>query len=281
MLENMDIDDFEQAIKPKIMGSWNLHKHLPKGMDFFILLSSTGGVTGNRAQTNYAAGNTYQDGLARHRVFTGEKATSIDLSLVLGIGYAAERDQLAQVIRASGYEGTSEADIHALLEYWCNPAREIAAPDECQIIPGLVTPASLKRRGHEELYWMGSPLFQRLHQLDAEKAASPNAAPAAKSDLSTELKSAANSEEAYELILQGLADKLSKCLAVPVSEIDTTKPVFSFGVDSLIAVELRYWFMKEIKTDLGVMDIMSNNSMAELCRNVARQNEYNKPEATT
>ncbi|KAI1641235.1 KR-domain-containing protein [Biscogniauxia mediterranea] len=62
-----------------IFGSFNLHATLPKGMDFFIMLSAMAGVCGSRGEANYAAGNTYQDSLARYRLDRGERATALDL----------------------------------------------------------------------------------------------------------------------------------------------------------------------------------------------------------
>ena len=60
----MSLEDFQIAVKPKVQGSWNLHTLLPSDLDFFVLLSSGAGVTGNRGQANYCMGNTYQDALA-------------------------------------------------------------------------------------------------------------------------------------------------------------------------------------------------------------------------
>ena len=60
----MSLEDFQTAIKPKVQGSWNLHALLASEFDFFVLLSSAAGVTGNRGQANYCIGNTYQDALA-------------------------------------------------------------------------------------------------------------------------------------------------------------------------------------------------------------------------
>ncbi|KAH9222301.1 hypothetical protein DL95DRAFT_508189 [Leptodontidium sp. 2 PMI_412] len=67
VFENMSYDDWVAAIDPKIAGSWNLHKLLPDNLEFFIMLSSTSGIVGNPGQANYAAGNTFQNGLAHYR----------------------------------------------------------------------------------------------------------------------------------------------------------------------------------------------------------------------
>lgn len=236
-------------------------------MDFFILLSSTAGVIGSRGQSNYAAGDTFQDALARYRVSIGEKATSIDLGLVLTVGYAAERGSITKTMQNLGLEGISEAEIHWLLEYWCDPRRAIAEVDECQVVLDVVTPASLRQRGLEEPYWMKYPCSQPLYRMNSEIAAVTTVPSKSKIDLSIELRSAANQAE---------AEKLSKSLAIPSSDINSAKPNYSFGVDSLVAVELRYWFSKEVKIDVRVMNIMSNDTMADLCYTVAGRNRYHQ-----
>ena len=117
----MELENFNAALRPKVQGSWNLHAHLPKGMDFFVLLSSTGGVFGSRGQSNYAVGNTYQDSFARYRLLLGEKAISLNLGLMLAVGFAAERQQVTDSLQAAGYEGIYQAEFFAMLDHCCNP----------------------------------------------------------------------------------------------------------------------------------------------------------------
>ena len=270
----MSIEDFEAVTRSKVAGSWNLHILLPKDMDFFILLSSLAGVIGSRAQANYAAGNTFQDALARHRVSMGQKATAIDLGLVLDIGYAAERDSVTRSLTASGYVGINEKEIYEMMDYWCDPAREIATPENCQILTDLVTPASLRRRGLDEHFWMKAPMFRPLHLRDIQASATTDDQTEAKPNLAVALRSVVAQDDAVRLITDALVTKLSKSLAVPTSEIDTRKPIYSYGVDSLVAVDIRYWFLKEVDVELRVMDIMGNSSMADFCLMVAIRSPY-------
>lgn len=67
------------VIQSKARSSWNLHHQLPENLKFFVLLASVSGIIGSVGQSNYAAGNSYQDALARYRVSIGQKAVSIDL----------------------------------------------------------------------------------------------------------------------------------------------------------------------------------------------------------
>jgi len=75
----MSYQEWTLGIKPKVKESWNLHTVLPTGMDFFVMLTSTGGIFRNQGQSNYADGNTFLDKLARYRTILGEKAITLDL----------------------------------------------------------------------------------------------------------------------------------------------------------------------------------------------------------
>jgi len=50
------------------------------------MLSSIAGITGNPSQSNYAAGNTFKDALAHHRIPQGLPALGIDGGIVTLVG---------------------------------------------------------------------------------------------------------------------------------------------------------------------------------------------------
>ncbi|TVY91693.1 Reducing polyketide synthase [Lachnellula willkommii] len=83
-------EDWTTGLGPKVQGSWNLHKVLPRNMDFFIFLSSLSGIIGRETQASYSAGNTCMDALAQYRVSLGEKAVAIDLGILEDEGMLAE-----------------------------------------------------------------------------------------------------------------------------------------------------------------------------------------------
>ena len=265
------------AVSPKVTGSWNLHKLLPAGLEFFILLSSTSGIGGVRGQANYAAGNTYQDALARHRVARGEKAVSLDLGVIMSVGYVAERPQVLEAMEALGYLPLQEDEFLALLEFYCDPALDLLTPSTCQVITGLGTPASMRAQKKEEAYWMRKPEFKALHQIGAF-ADVPNASHPAHDEESINLPSLLSTTEclsdASDLISDSLAKKLSKALSMPIEKIDISKPMHVFGVDSLVAVEIRNWYSKEASADVVVLEILGNKSIFDLNLEVARKSRY-------
>lgn len=79
IFDNMTHAQWELTLKSKVHSTANLDQLLSKDLDFFILLSSLGGVYSNVAQCNYAASCSFQDAVARHRTLRGRKAFTFDI----------------------------------------------------------------------------------------------------------------------------------------------------------------------------------------------------------
>jgi len=54
-------------------------------------------------------------------------------------------------------------------------------------------------------------------------------------------------------------------LFIAEQDIDAALPVYSAGVDSLVAVELKYWFLKELHAEVAVFNILSDETLRGLC----------------
>lgn len=287
----MSLEDYNAVIKPKAHGSWNLHQHLPADMDFFILLSSAGGILGTRGQSNYASGNTYQDALAHYRVARGQKCMSLDLGLVLSVGFAAEKTDIIDSLKQLGYTGIREAEFLAMLDYLCDPALPLPpSPLQSQIVTGLQLPKALKSTGMDSrdggLYWARwahRPLFRNLVHMNGSLASAGRKG-ASSSDLASSSNDASDAPDYDALfqaadspatagrhVVQGLRRKLSKMLCVAEADVDAAKPMYAFGVDSLVAVEVRYWLAKTFRADLSIFEIMGNESLAEVGEGIARR----------
>ncbi|KAK2728269.1 polyketide synthase [Colletotrichum kahawae] len=277
MLANMSAATFHAALDPKYLGSQNLHELLPEDLDFFVMLSSFCGIMGNRGQSNYAAGNAFEDALARHRVSRGLKGVAVDLMLVAEAGWAnVNYESVTQSLRA-GHGGLTQAQLMALLEMLCDPAYDCSRPGAAQVVNMVDSPAELARMtGLGLLDWMQKPIFNNLLRMgetdDSDAADGRGAAGDDKGDEVDYLglvKTAADLTAAGEVVTQGLVQKLGKSLSVPAETLDVGKPAYVVGVDSLIAVEVRYWFMKRLNVEVPVFEILKNQSITELCQQVA------------
>ncbi|KAJ6127372.1 hypothetical protein N7523_002984 [Penicillium sp. IBT 18751x] len=255
LFENISHQSWHESISPKVQGSWNLHKHLPHGMDFFIMLSSISGLVGTVGQANYAAGNTFQDALARHRVGLGEKATALDLGVFDFAGAVAEDAQLRDILIANmGLEPVTESQLHALLDYYCDPRATLQSMSDCQVTVGLSPSAT-------QAPWLRKPMFR---QLTAHEIVSGTHG--ASSSVSASIQRAESLASATTLVTEAIAQKLSQALSIAVGDIDSNKPLHQYGVDSLVAVELRSWFAKELQSEMAVFDILGGATLTSIAQ---------------
>ncbi|RAH81723.1 KR-domain-containing protein, partial [Aspergillus japonicus CBS 114.51] len=287
---NMSYEDFVLSTHPKVFGSWNLHALLPKGMDFFVLISSIGGVLGAPSQANYCAGNTYKDALARYRVQLGEPAAAIDLGMMVGEGVVAETAGMLDSLRRLGYfMDVTPADLHALLTHYCGaPRPSTASPTEAQVVVGIECPAAMEAKGFDPPYWMQRPYFRPLHLVNSHLPTTrpmPSASPAGPAaagraagkpgaDAAAVLRASPSVAAAAAQIMQWVVAKLAQILGLPVEEIAVDRPVHANGINSLVAVELRNWFGKRIGAGVAVFEILGNMTLAELSRLAAEKTRF-------
>ncbi|KAF2441997.1 reducing type I polyketide synthase [Karstenula rhodostoma CBS 690.94] len=268
-LSTMSIAEWKTAVRPKVDGSWNLHLALPSGMDFFVLLSSVAGIFGNGGQANYASGNTYEDALAAFRASQGESAISLDIGYVLEDGFEAKsKASLDRISTFLKLRPSSMSEIIAMLDYYCQPGL-LPTANQSQVITGLELPADMQSKGHEVPSVMHNPLFRHLFQVESSSAPIRESATRQQMSVKSALVSASSTEEGGRIIAEALKEKLTRVLGVPHEHIDIGDSLVSYGVDSLVGLELRNWLMKETDADLAVFDILSGSTLEEIGQTAA------------
>lgn len=261
----MSFADYLTALKPKVEGSWNLHKQFGSSLDFFVMLSSFTGVGGNSSQSNYAAGGTFQDALARYRASQGLPAATIDLGMVTSVGYVAETEGVAERLTKMGYKPLGEDEVLRIIESaMANPIRE---PAHSQIITGIPTgPGADWARAP----WRNDPRFRGLRQaLSTHTEVGPSEATAV--DLKALLQSAPSEDDAVDGTCLGIIHKLAEMFMIPEAEIDRTGALEKYGVDSLVAVELRNWLVASAGIDISIFEVMQSQTIALLAQTVVQR----------
>jgi len=243
------------------------------------MLSSVAGVAGNIGQSNYAAGCTFQDALARHRIQHQQGATSIDLGVMRTIGIVAETERLHENFKKSGSLGQIEEDeFLALLTIYCDPERTNMPQTigKSQIAMGLVTPVDLLERNLEPAEVLQRPLFASFSQARGTNQSNTQSSVSA----ATLFNLAEDDEQRVAVVLEALARKLARALSIPPEEIDVHKPLHAFGVDSLVAVELRNWIGKEFAADIAVFDIMRGRTVAAIGELITKMSQLKRTKKT-
>jgi len=249
---------WERTIRSKCHTSWNLHNLLPNDLDFFILLSSLTAILGNPAQSNYSAGCTFQDALARYRICHQQKALSINLGLMRTIGIVAENKNLHRNFKVASLRPIEEAEFLALLDIYCDPSHPLLSPDKSQVAVGLMTPADVIAKNQEPDELLHRPLFTGFSQ---GKGGSEQNSTDDSINAMALFRQAESDEDRIIIVIEALARKLARALGISPDEIEPDKPLHSFGVDSLVAVELKNWMRKEFAAEVAVFDIMGGTTV--------------------
>ncbi|GLB22767.1 type I Iterative Polyketide synthase (PKS) [Aspergillus tubingensis] len=271
--ESLPYQSWKETTTPKVQGSWYLHELLPRGMDFFVLMSSVSGIMGVVSDSGYAAGNTFEDGLARYRVGFGEKAVSLDLGLFLTAGYLKENpESREQFLANTVLDEIQESHLHALLDTYCDPDQDPITMQESQVVVGI-TPSRQKLETRKA-EWLDRPLFRHLSLTDSSTESRGNSEDS--SNLAALFAGASSTEEAAAIAMRATREKLSIMMSTPVDEIDTDKPIHQYGVDSLAGVELRNWFARELRADLAMFDILGGASLASVVTLAVGKSEYRR-----
>jgi hypothetical protein len=269
--QNMTHDQFLGTTRGKVQGSWNLHSLLPANLDFFVLLSSSVGIAGSRGQGNYSAANAFQDALAHHRRGRGLNACSIDVGMVLGVGFLAEETTQARVhenTKSWSFIGIREKEFFGILQAAITGVSMPGAPPVApQLITGLGTGGMMAQGAETYPWWFNDMKFAHIVQADTHQFASSSASSNAVK-LVTQLQQVTSLEQAVELVTNSLIAKLAKSMMVKVEDIEASRPVSSYGVDSLLAVELRSWIHYEVQAEISVFELLGNVAITSLAKRI-------------
>ncbi|CAG9990181.1 unnamed protein product [Clonostachys byssicola] len=253
----MTPEGYVTAINPKVQGSWNLHEIFSSPrLDFFIMLSSLVGVAGNVSQGNYSAGGSFQDALARYRNARGLPAVTLDLGMVSSVGYVSENEAIGTRLARFGFKPLDEGEVLRLVESaMIHPHRQV---DDSHIVTGLIT--DLSTVDPSDAYWTKDRRFAAVTRADGLQGNGKTTS----ADLKSQLSNAPSTDEAVVLLSTSIAEKMSKMFLIPAEDISSDQSLTHYGVDSLVAVELRNWLASNTGTDPSIFDIMQSTSIKGL-----------------
>jgi acyl transferase domain-containing protein/surfactin synthase thioesterase subunit/D-arabinose 1-dehydrogenase-like Zn-dependent alcohol dehydrogenase/acyl carrier protein len=226
VLEALTPESFELVFRSKVSGAWHLHELTAKlDLSVFVLFSSIAGVLGSPGQGNYAAANTYLDALAAHRRSLGLPALSLAWGAWAQVGMAARLSDVDRTrLKRQGIPPLSPDDGLALLD------AALARPEP------VLAPVRLDENALSRATVL-SPVLRDLVQVAARRAA-PTAAGAA--DSFAQRLAAMPEDARARSVLDLVRGEAATVLALPSPEsIDPGLPLEEFGLDSLMAIELR------------------------------------------
>lgn len=239
MIEDMEWERFSRVLAPKISGAWNLHLLTRElELDFFVLYSSASSLLGNPGQSSYAAGNAFLDGLASYRRGSGLPALCINWSSWADAGMAASK--------GAGQDRLTHYGVRHLKPDF---ALELL---DCLLHSGLQQVCALDinwETYRDRLEQKGSPYLSAILPEKAEKEDDGEEGMQEKGIMKAlEETPPAKRKEALVQYMQRWSARIMGC--DDPRQVKTDTPLMEQGVDSLMIVEMRNKFNREVKTTL-------------------------------
>lgn len=258
LFRNMAHKVWIESTQPKVQGTWNLHQALQgengeaDTVDFFIVLSSFTSIFGERGVANYAAGGAYQDAVAHFRRARGLHAVTLDVGIMRDIGVLSQQGMTDGFRDWQEPYGLLEEELLRLAKMAI--AGDMAGTIAPQVLTGLATGGSAIEAGIDPPWYLDDARFSIMAKTGVRASLGGGET---KGSIQSRLASADSVAAGAAVVLEALVSLVAKMLNTTSGEIDTFRFLHSYGIDSLTAIELINWALKECKARITVFDIMA------------------------
>lgn len=257
--EIMSHDDYMTSIKPKVQGTQNLDNAFgaSDSLDFFIMLSSITAILGKSGQSNYAVGNAYQDAFAQSKKGSSCRYIALNLGAVDGSLAITSLPPAQQDAMRRGSVLMSFDEVFAVLTYAMSA--QANEDDLHQLILGFDRKSM--EAVHDEMA-LANPIFSQIPYLEKEGEPTKEAA----TDVGKLLQQASSPEEVKSIVVNGICQRFAMFTAVPVEEISPDVSMESFGLDSLVAIELKNFLSRTFQATLQTSEVLDAVNILSLAK---------------
>ncbi|XP_022085275.1 reducing polyketide synthase FUB1-like [Acanthaster planci] len=228
-LSTLTPEVLNKILGAKATGAKNLHdltRHLP--LEVFFLMSSSSAMWGHSSQPGYCAANAYLDALAEERRDQGLPAVSLQLGPVRGVGFL---EKMKVTIETLAIKGCLTLHIDEILHVIG------------QILQTKDAPAVLSLSNQEwnsTLKFCHDGILKFQHLL---RAVRPR-------------RSVCASSTQRKVLEDRMRKKMAHLLCINPDSIDLEQSMVTYGMDSLMAVEMVAWASKEFNTSITQVEIL-------------------------
>ena len=257
----MTLETFNATVKPRVDGTINLHIALQQSpLDFFLMWSSWTSIFGIATQANYLASNAFLDAFARHRRSLNLPATSMSLSRIGNVGAVGRNNIDVNALSRNGFYGNNKDEFLQFCESAIKPChhKSISNHDPLTTAHLLVgiEPTGLsalaKTYPLSEMLWYHDRSFSNLIEAVGRLSMTH------KESLTVQT----GQEDEGDLVTV-VHKKIAQLLYMPKEDIDITRPLSEYGIDSMIAAELRNWIFGTFATDVSIFSMLGQGMSIE------------------
>lgn len=250
LLLEMNRETFNAVLRPKLIGSWLLHRHLEQEpLDFFLLFSSVAAQVTSTGQGNYAAGNAFLDALAHQRRAQGLPALSINWG-PWAVGMVRDLNLVEHYARRGMLAITAEPGLQILGRLFGQDLAQVT-------VVSATWPVVL------EYYPQWPPLFAHRGTQTATDTATDANSGTAGASLLQQIQQAEPAAR-QELVQSHLHELTARVLRLDRARLDVNQPLNMVGMDSMMAIELKNRIDISLGVNVTVVELLQGFGIAQL-----------------
>jgi aryl carrier-like protein len=253
----MTLECFNKTVRPRVLGTLNLHHSLAAAnapLDFFITWSSWTTILGSLSQGNYTAANAFMDAFASHRRTLGLPSTSLSLGHMLDVGIVSTNLAYQEHLNRMGLYGNGEGEFLAFCEAAVASSDPTNGVADGHLLAGL-EPAGLlshdRRYAVSDMAWHRDPRFSHLMAAFNRLQASSDGQGGGDGGGIV----VADDDETSALV-DRIHRRVARLLFVAAEDIDRRQPIKNYGIDSMVAAELRNWLFKATGVNVTLLELL-------------------------
>ena len=291
--DKLTIDRWHESLAAKVVGTKVLHEAtLSFPLDFFVMTTSIESVCALATQSAYTAANNFQDLFARYRRRCGLPASTASFGFVNDLGSLSANSTTVDMFARNKIMTITEPQFLSLLEpAFFNNEDTTSAPPwighqhdplSASTFITCLDPAVMaaKKRNETNSVLSAGPTprwyrdgrvslimrafddaFRHVDDSTAQGATKDHVGKSAITRLRSEFDAALQKADPEEkaktvaIVTSAVITAVADMLFIDKSGISPDKTVADLGVDSLIAAELRNWFLEALGYDISMLDL--------------------------
>jgi len=251
LIGDLTAQRIQGVLAPKFGGAVNLDLQTRRDpIELFVLYSSATSVLGAPGQGSYVAANAALEWVARARAALGLPALAVAWGAIGDVGYLARHDKKGDALtrRLAVVPFTAREALSALPHLWSSGEPVVAF-------------AAMKwDQAGRHLPVLASPTFAAL------------AAHGAKGDVIdlAERLAELDTDAAVKLVLDVLREETAQIMLLAAERIDPYRALSEFGMDSLMAVELRLAIESRLGIDLPMLSLTAGTTLSSIAMRIVK-----------
>lgn len=249
MFNNLTQAQFENMLQAKANGAWNFHQIFSQDtLDIFVVFSSAAGILGSVGQSNYAAANSFLDTLMQYRRKQHLAGLSINWGSIAEIGLAAQQDNRGARLIVSGVQPIQQKDLFQYFD-------KLFLSDVAQI---MAIEIDFEKWASNNIAVYSNYFYESFvkQKTKEESISDPASFP--------------NHAAAVKYVKQRIKNCIATVTKMNIQKIKEDDTFKSYGIDSLMALQIKNNLQNELNIMLNVSVIWSQPTVNKLAEFIAK-----------